>query len=108
MVREALLAKFGLRHLIGPEDAHHTVHGEGRARVDAQHPAMRHGARQQLGEHHTVRSEVLRVLCSSRDLRVEIGRGDILSNQFFSQDRPPYACCREYSAARMAEVRILL
>ena len=88
VVREALLTSCGLRHLIGREHANHAVQSERCARVDARDAAVRHGTRQQLGEHHTVRPEVLRVPRPSRDLRMKIGRSDILSYQFFSHHRP--------------------
>ena len=59
-----------------------------RARVDPRDPRMRHRAEEQLREEHAVGAEVLGVLRLSGDLRDEIRRGVVLSDQLWIQPRP--------------------
>jgi hypothetical protein len=103
LVREnRLLRRRRVRDLIGPQNAVHTGHRERGARVDARHSRMRHGARQQLHEHHALGTEVLGVLRFARHLRVHIGRREILAKQVVGHVSSKRVECAAPEAARQS------
>ena len=81
LIRERGFARcVGLVDLARPQDSEHPGQRERAARVHAAHAGVRHGAEEELGEHHALRPEVLRVLRSSRDFRAQIRRRNVLSD----------------------------
>ena len=89
--QDAAVGRFHRRQVVGGEHPEDAVHGQRCLKVQLLNPGVRHGADQQAREAHAISGEILRVLGLAGDLAEDVGRREVLADEFVGHVACPEA-----------------